>query len=465
MSDDSEPLNLADRRELFVDDHLIDRFAGGARLMLHHPRREEVVFEHDTPWEGNISGYATVLRETDGQYRMYYRGWHADTRSPRADTPLHEAVICLALSDDGLHWTRPNLGLIAWDGSTDNNLIWTGPGSEAFVPMLDTNPDAAPEARYKSTGLNKDAPGERLLFALQSPDGIHWQRMRDEPILDFDSVTSRAFDSMNVPFWDAVRGEYRIYFRDWIDDRIREIKTATSRDFLNWTEPVFIGYEPDVQRSELYTNGVQPYHRAPHLFTGFPARYMHQRAEMLEPLFMTSRDGWTFHRWEDALIRPGRNADKWHNRSNYAWLGMIETASPLPGDDAELSIYTNESYFKGEASRIRRYSYRLDGFVSLHAGAEAGEVLTKPIKFTGHALRLNYSTAVAGHVRVELQHPDGTPIAGFTLDDMTPVYGDALDQPFAWNDQPDLSHLAGQPVRLRFELKDADVYAMRFDNE
>ncbi len=299
-------------------------------------------------------------------------------------------------------------------------------------------------------------------MAFQSEDGLSWEKMHEEPILTHKSVSPRAFDSQNLAFYDAERGEYRIYFRDWIDGKIREIKTATSANFLDWSEPEFIDYEPAVERCELYTNAVQPYHRAPHLFVGFPARYMHEREEMLEPLFMTSRDGRTFRRWEEALIRPGRNADKWHNRSNYVWVGMTETADPLPGNDTELSIYTNESYFKGDSSRIRRYTYRLDGFVSLHACAQGGEVVTKPFIFEGERLHLNYSTAVAGHIRLEIQDADGTPIEGFKLKDMEPVYGDGLDQEFTWKGRPDLSGLSDRPVRLRFELKDADVFAMQF---
>ena len=453
----NEPVNLADRRELFVDAHLIERFRGAARLKQQEPRREEVAINFDRPWEGNISLQVAVINTGDG-YRMYYRGQHME--GGPGNTPT-EAVVCLAESDDGLQWRRVDVGLIEHHGSTDNNIVWKGEGSSAFTPMLDTNPDARPEAKYKAIATTRDERGRRLAV-FQSPDGLRWEKMRDAPILTHESVSPRAFDSPNVAFWDAEREEYRIYFRDWVDNRVREIKTATSQDFLHWSEPEWIEWNPEAPLEHLYTNAVQPYPRAPHLLVGFPARYHPDRGEMVEPLLMTSRDGRTFRRWENALIRPGRNADRWYNRSNYVETGFLLTPSPLPGEQTELSILTCEGYYRGEDTRLRRYSYRLDGFVSLHAGAEGGEVLTKPVTFTGDALRLNYSTAVAGHVRVELQHPDGTPIAGCTLDDMPPIYGDALDQPFTWHDHADLSHLAGRPVRLRFELKDADLFAMCF---
>lgn len=456
-NDDSAVMNIGTRRELFVDEHLIDHFKKAARLKLHHPRREEVAITFNRPWEGNISLHAAIIAAGNG-YRMYYRGRHME--GGPGNTPT-DAVVCLAESDDGLEWRRVNVGLIEHKGSTDNNIVWKGEGSSAFTPMLDANPDARPEAKYKAIAKTKDERGRRLAV-FQSPDGLRWEKMRDVPILTHENVSPRAFDSQNVAFWDAEREEYRIYFRDWVDNRVRGIKTATSQNFLDWTEPEWIEWNPEAPLVHLYTNAVQPYPRAPHLLVGFPTRYHPDRGEMVEPLLMTSRDGRTFRRWENALIRPGRNADRWFNRSNYVETGFLLTPSPLPGEERELSILTNEGYYRGEDTRLRRYSYRLDGFVSLHASAEGGEVITKPFIFEGARLCLNYSTAVAGHVRVEIQDTDCNPIEGFTLDDMPPVYGDALDQVFSWNGRADISKLAGQPIRLRFELKDADVFAFQF---
>jgi hypothetical protein len=104
---------------------------------------------------------------------------------------------------------------------------------------------------------------------------------------------------------------------------------------------------------------------------------------------------------------------------------------------------------------------RIDGFVSLHAPLVGGELLTKPITFAGNQLVLNVSTSAAGSVRVEIQNIDGQPIAGFALAECHEVYGDDLERAVAWQAHPDLGTLAGQPVRLRFEVRDADVYSFR----
>ena len=92
-------------------------------------------------------------------------------------------------------------------------------------------------------------------------------------------ITDGAFDSVNLAFWDAVRGEYREYHRDTRPGKDsrgnangRDIKTSATKDFLKWPAPEWLKYSPG-RVSEPYTNGVLPYYRAPHIFFGFPTRY------------------------------------------------------------------------------------------------------------------------------------------------------------------------------------------------
>ena len=95
--------------------------------------------------------------------------------------------------------------------------------------------------------------------------------MSDTPV-----ITDGVFDSQNLAFWDDLRGEYRAYFRD-LKEEIRDIKTCTSKDFLHWTPGAWLEY-PGAPVEHLYTNQVVPYYRAPHIFLGFPSRYVHDRA-------------------------------------------------------------------------------------------------------------------------------------------------------------------------------------------
>jgi hypothetical protein len=96
------------------------------------------------------------------------------------------------------------------------------------------------------------------------------------------------------------------------------------------------------------------------------------------------------------------------------------------------------------------------------AGMEGGEFVTKPLRFDGSQLVINFSTSAAGSVRVEIQDADGTPLEGFALSDSTDIYGDEIDGVVRWGDTSDLSNLAGQPVRLRFVIRDADLYSIQF---
>ena len=89
-------------------------------------------------------------------------------------------------------------------------------------------------------------------------------------------------------------------------------------------------------------------------------------------------------------------------------------------------------------------------------------MLTRPIVFEGKQLAINFSTSAAGSVRVEIQDTDGKPIPGFTLADSPETFGDQIERVVTWKDDPELNKLAGQPIRLRFVLADADLYSMRF---
>ncbi len=199
-----EPIRIGSRLEL-LDRHLVDRLSGGAELRLHRPVPREVSLVRDEPWEGNASGYTTVFQD-GSRYRMYYRGKQT-TYTQGTITVPHREVICYAESQNGIQWLKPRLDLIKFDGSRANNIIWDDVGSHNFAPFKDDNPAAERERRYKAVGGKKRQGG---LYAFQSPDGIHWSRMSEKPI-----ITKGALDSQNLAFWDRIRGEYRSYIRDF----------------------------------------------------------------------------------------------------------------------------------------------------------------------------------------------------------------------------------------------------------
>jgi hypothetical protein len=173
-------------------------------------------------------------------------------------------------------------------------------------------------------------------------------------------------------------------------------------------------------------------------------------------VLMTSRGGAKYDRtFLESFIRPGPGAANWVSRTNYPARGIVPTG---PGD---MSCYVQREYAQ-PGHHLQRCVLRTDGFASVHAGYNGGEMTTHPLTFSGKRLALNYSTSAAGSLRAEIQDADGTPIAGYALADSIEMIGDELDGLVSFKSGRDVSKLAGRPVRIRFVLKDADLYAMRF---
>jgi len=487
-TDAADAVFIGDRRELFIDQFLVHQLSGDARRRLHHPVPRDVAIRHDAPWEGAGSGYHTVIKDGD-VYRMYHRGSALGVKEGK----LHvgKQVYCYAESRDGIHWTKPNLGLHEYEGSSDNNIILTGLGVHNFAPFLDANPNCRPEARFKALAGTAQEGG---LYAFQSADGIHWSLMHKEPV-----VTEGAFDSQNLAFWDASAGKYRAYFRTftkgvttgkvWKPAGFRAIRTASSNDFLDWNDEHDLTYEASPADEHLYTNQIGPYYRAPHILIGFPARYvergwsdsmralpqrdhreMRSKAHLrygtalTEALLMAGRDGVHFERWNEAFMRPGiQRPETWQYGQHYVAWHAVETRGTLPGSPNEISLYSTEGAWTGDDNLIRRHTIRLDGFVSVHAGTKGGELITKPFIHAGKRLALNFSTSAVGGLRVGIETAEGGEIEGYTLDDCPEHFGDDVERAVTWENGADVSGLAGEPVRLRFQLRDADLYSFRFE--
>jgi hypothetical protein len=219
-----------------------------------------------------------------------------------------------------------------------------------------------------------------------------------------------------------------------------------------------------VPAEHFYTQATLPCPGAPHLLLAFPKRFVPDRkkiAEHKEPgvsdaVFMSSRDGVQWDRsFLEAWVRPGLDPKNWTDRNNMTAWGIVETAPD------EWSMYISEHY-RSPDNRIRRITIRPRGFASMHADAKESEFTSKPLRFEGNRLLLNYSTSAAGSVQIEVRDANGQPIPGFALTDMPPLYGDELEATTKWKGGSDLAKLRGQTIRLRVVMRDADLYALRF---
>jgi len=460
--DDQAPtvIDIGSRRELFVDNFLIDTLKN-VRHQLHQPDREGIAFPFDKPWEGNWSAYPTIIKDGD-IYRMYYRGL------PGVGDEMH-AVTCYAESSDGINWTKPNLGLYEVMGTRDNNVVlmekevW----SHNFSPFLDTRPGIPKSERFKAIASEK----KDGLVSFVSADGIHWKRWKEGYFF-----TDGMFDSHNVAFWSPSEKRYICYFRTWTGTEysgFRTIARTTSKDFINWgpREEMTYGNTP---QEHLYTNGTHPYIRAPHIYIALAKRFFPNKAALSkavsqqlvsnpdygkassDSIFMSTRGGNRYDRtFMEAFIRPGETLQDWVARDNTPALGVIQ------GNDRKLFMY-RMSHYGQDSSHMTRYSLRLDGFASLSAPYQGGEATTKLFTFSGNELTINYASSAAGEIRVEIQDQHGQPIPGFTLSNCLPIFGDEIERTVVWNNNSSLSDLAGSPLRLRFFLKDADLFSIKF---
>lgn len=472
--DPPAPVALGERLELFIDRFLVARL-DGARLRLHEPRDEGVALKFDAPWEGAFSAYATIIRDGD-VLRAYYRGLGAAGKDGR-----REETTCCAESRDGIAWAKPELGFFEVGGTRKNNAILADapPSTHNFCPFLDARPDVARGERYKALG----GTIESGLLPWASEDGLRWRRLRDAPVLDKALVGyPHMFDSQNVPFWSAPEGRYLCYYRVF-KDKIRRIVRSESQDFLQWSRPVLMEYRnPDgpAPIEHLYTNQTHPYFRAPHVYVAIAARFMPKRQVLTDEqakaigvhpsyfkdtsdaILMTTRPvegaehaGYYDRAFLEGFIRGGIGAQNWVSRTNYPALNVVQTGP------SEMSLYVNQDYAQPTA-HLRRYSMRLDGFASLHAGYAGGEMLTRPFTFSGARLRINFATSAAGGIRIEMQDPGGKAIQGFALEDCQEQIGNEIAREVAWKGGAGIGALAGKTVRMRVALKDADLYAFRF---
>lgn len=461
QKNNSVPLPLNSRLELFVDSFLIESL-NNLELRIQVPADRGSVLKFDKPWEGPFSAYSTIIK--DGPvYRLYYRGL-ATTKGEATN----EEVTCYAESTDGINWTKPNLRLFNVMDTRDNNIVLAAskPASHNFSPFIDNNPNQS-SGKYKALGGLTEG-----LVAFFSDDGIHWDRLQEKPVL-----TGEPFDSQNISFWSESERCYVCYFRKWIENEgklIRSVGRSTSVDFIEWTKPVPMEFG-NSPLEELYTNQTSPYYRAPHIYISTAARFFpgkqiitEEQAKRLnvnpgyfkdcsDAVLISSRGGNKYQRtYMEAFLKPGIGLSNWISRTNYPALNVVQTG------ETEMSFYVNQDYAQPTA-HLHRYSLRIDGFASLHAGFETGEMKTKTISFSGSKMVLNFATSAAGYILVELLDANDKVLPEFSSGLCNPLIGNEISRQVEWKNGPDLSGLKNIAVKIRFTMKDADLYSIQFE--
>jgi len=452
------PLDVGSAKQVFVDGRFVAS-SEGVRLVVNRPRPTgERLITGDKPWEDFwVGGYMSVIQEED-RIRLWYEC---------ADTRGGDHVAYAESTDGGATWTKPNLGVIEYEGSRDNNLVVGGiHGATVFR----NRPDAQDAERY---GMYVGRPNQ----AFYSPDGFRWTETGKTPFLDKEVNPHLTLDSQNVVFWDTRLGQYVVYARFNVPTSagtagiVRSFgrgQSDTSGDFGR-LDIVLRPDDHDPVDLDFYTTAAIQYPFAADAYYAFPAAYHHTPPPPandgpIDIQFAASRDGIGWLRPDRRpIVRLGPDG-AWNAGCLYAGHGLSRQ-----GD--ELSLYYKASDIthgaypaldRGPGGTITRARYRLDGFMSMDASYEGGEFTTPPLVFEGDRLEINFDGSAGGWAQVEILDAQGQPVAGFAQEDADRVTGNAVDKPVTWRGSGDVSALAGTPIKLRFVMRDAKLYAFQF---
>ncbi len=461
-------------------------------LLPHKPEKKNIALLCDDEWEGVHNSYGCTVRVGD-TIRLYYRA--ATERLILSDNAPNRGggtnVICVAESRDGITFKKPNIGQYEYNGSTYNNIVFMREKDiDNFSVFYDTNPACPEDEKFKALAQTDSDDRKPLLRYYASADGYEFKEKYDLPLYG-------SFDSFNLGFWDEESEQYFVYFRAFHpvgkpeevqddilkSDDVRDIRLATSKDFKTFTTHGCILFEEGQEDIALYTNQIEKYYRAKNTFIGFPVRYTDRKDEyesfedmpladqraatvkkygrggtaITDCLFMSSNDGYTFNRRDEAFMTPGpESRNNWRYGNCYTVHGILETESDEVGASNEISIYACENYRMKNAS-FRRYTIRLDGFYSWYGKFTGATVLTKPIQVTGESLSVNFASSCAGSMQITLCDENGASIKGF---ESKALFGDSTDRPVRF--KSDIKSLIGKTVRLRIVLKDCHLYSFAF---
>ena len=486
-------------RYLFLDPAILARVEG-AEIHVNPAQRRETVILPDRPWEKHIISFFLTVRDEGGKLRMWYICRNGVVVRPDGgmgpSTPDSQANLAYAESSDGIHWTKPSLGIYDYLGSKDNNLV--GVHSLEGVVFQDKNAPAAERYAYVTTGRPLgDKQGPIGIYRYHSPDGLRWER-------DAQPIIQAASDTQNVVWWDEHRKEYVVILRGWENGHRKvsrlalpsltaptTLKPTGTSPYFNKEIPTILACdEQDPTRTDIYNMSAQPYVVDSHWYVAFPSflrRWtatderrqpgMKRSIGPVEVQFAGSRDSLQWHRYDrKAYASPGI-ANSANDRDStditdtakknvvYMGTGMVVRGDEIwqYGTEFESAHGDIQARKRKTDGVIVRYVQRVDGFVSLDTGNTQGIARTVPVKITGRRLLLNVDTGALGEVRVAVLDSDGKALPGFGFEECVPLEYNGTGAVVSWRGQPDLSSLEGRELALEFRSNRTKLYSFRFE--
>jgi hypothetical protein len=453
----SRVIKLGELPLLFVDDTGVASRTGLVPTIHAAKTHGAPVLEPDRPWEGErVYVYGSVHRDAaTGGYRMWYMGVEKLGGGIRA---------LLALSPDGLQWTKPTLGLQEFAGTKDNNILLNANNPNVIVDSFEKDP----AKRYKMMVIRKASPISYLAY--HSADGLTWTEYPGNPV--FQGGDTLALTQ------DPTSGEYLLYHkRDTrVIDRIRRTVFVTrSPDFVKWSAPrrsMMADAEDDKwgsqdpEHTQYYCMSVYAHAAG---FIGLPTRFHlttigkrgpgHSGQDgPLDVVLVSSADGEKWQRtWPRVKVIPRGEPGTFDGGGI---LGVTNTA--VHAGDETWVYYTAMTTGHGGTVGIKRLTigraaWRRHGFASLDADPAGGRVETKPMQFAGPGLAVNADCG-RGRLRVALLEADGQPIPGHGLEESAVLHADAIRWKANWKGQSTVP--TDRPVRVVIELTSGRLYSL-----
>lgn len=476
----SPVLMLGSAKHLTWNDRLFERIEGVSFEMQRPHVRGERLLTGDRPWESwQLGGMSSLLHE-NGKFRLWYGVSHGIRNG-------EEYAVAYAESDDGLHWTKPDLGLVEYEGSRKNNLVV---GYSSVVGQVFIDPNSPETERYRMlVAIYPHKPGDpqRYLTLLSSPDGLRWTAPERNVVREGEF----ALDTQSQAFWDHDRNAYVLFTRmgPW-----RQVGRSESRDPFVFPPPVHVLRPEAPVQADFYQAGVTKYEEAQHAYVALVPVFFHPGDERGQPLdghpllrfkymgnevsavapdtldlhLFTSDDSIAWQRRGDSEPFIGLGPEgRFDSRSLYPGVGYAVVGDELwfyysAYNCTHIESLDGDRPFEKYLGTITRATLRRDGFVAARAGSAGAEVVTHPITFTGSQLELNLDCSAGGFANVELQTETGEPIPGYTLADSDRIYHNNLRKIATWKGQADLTSLAGRTVRLRLRWRNGKLYALQF---
>jgi hypothetical protein len=478
-------LDIGDRKQLLIDEMLVASSTGFALTLHSATAHHEPVLLADRPWEARRLSTGQSVLEHEGAYKMWYTALSAEG----------DWYLCYATSKDAMHWTKPSLGLIEYQGSKDNNIVFAGsdrtnyagqfsvfedptdPGPRRFKLVYGSTPKRAGDAAGLPDVVTYDyseaiwKKTQHFISAAFSPDGLRWTPSKQLRMVDWYT------DTQDVAYWDDRIRKYVLFVR-WNHERWnRSIGRSESADFERFPPPSLIltPDELDPEVTGLYNSAAMKYPYADNAYFMFPSAFFHIEGgkggsiDGSEIQLATSRDGVRFRRpWRRAFLGIGPEG-RFDASQVYMGTGMLRIKDDL------LLYFTGyqPSHKQMEAPPPRTGGIgvtrvRLDGFVSQIApptgGARAagGTLTTVPVIFSGSRLEINMNAGAGGWLKVEILDRHSQPVPAFSGANADELLGNSVRRTATWSGKPDISGLRGQPVQLRFIGRDVQIYAFQF---